>query len=90
MVLKTIFQESNLYTMPVDAATYDKYYIFTLDEFGNLKKVEDKISSKYLNTKTTEMKLMSFMNDEFTFIPAYLNGKPVPSKIIIKAKLTTN
>ena len=88
MAFRTIFQQSQHYGIPLDNASYDQFYIFTLDRLGNLTKVEEKVSSKTYNTKTTSLHLKPFLTKDFKFFPAYINGKPVPSKIILKAKLT--
>lgn len=88
MAFKAIFQESHHYGTPTNPAIYDQFYIFTVNEAAILTKVEEKVSSKDYNTKTTALNLNKFLNDEFRFIPAYVNGKPKESKIVLKAKLT--
>ncbi|MDQ1139558.1 hypothetical protein [Pedobacter agri] len=90
MAFKAIFQESHHYGIPYNSAGYDQFYIFTINERGDLEKVEEKLSSKNYNTNLTELNIKRFLNDEFRFIPAYVNGKPVKSKIVIKAKLTVS
>lgn len=57
------------------------YSIFDIDESGKLVKFQGNIESdNFKNTKEVDINL--FRDDYFQFIPAYVNGKAVKSRIV--------
>jgi hypothetical protein len=81
------------YTPPHDLRPYKgihkAYLIFHINEKGILTKYETKVTSSVYN-KTSEIKLKNLREEDFDFMPAIVNGKPVASKIIYESKITVD
>ncbi|UKT62282.1 energy transducer TonB [Pedobacter mucosus] len=65
------------------------FLVFYLDENGKLTKYETETGGGNLK-KLDIIDLKKMLPVDFEFVPAYVNGKPVASRLIYSGKLTVN
>ncbi|WP_231427370.1 MULTISPECIES: hypothetical protein [Pedobacter] len=63
--------------------------IFHIDQTGKLTKYETETGENELK-RNEEIPLKELRPEDFDFIPAYVNDKPVSSKLIFRSRLTVN
>jgi len=71
------------------AGVHTVLLIFHIDEHGKLIKYQAETGEGELK-RTEEISLSKFRPEDFDFVPAYLNGKPVASRLIFQSKLTVD
>ncbi|TCD10619.1 hypothetical protein EZ449_09765 [Pedobacter frigidisoli] len=69
--------------------TYTISYIYSLDEFGNLTKLERKVVGENFS-KSENIDSTLLEPEELEFNPGYVNGKPIKSSITINNTFTIN
>lgn len=63
------------------------FLIFHIDANGKLIKYESEVGGGEYKKKQ-DLELKDFKEEDFEFVPAYLNGKAVPSRLIFKGDLS--
>lgn len=74
------------YEIQKSIGEYELYYIFTIDEKGQLVKYETKIASLNYN-KVEEINLKRLKPEDLEFSPAMVNGKNVSSTMVVSSKI---
>jgi len=69
------------------AGVHTVFLIFHIDKHGKLIKYETETGGGSIK-RTEEIPLSKMRPEDFDFVPAYLNGKPVASRLIFEGKLT--
>ncbi|MCZ4222263.1 hypothetical protein [Pedobacter rhodius] len=71
------------------AGVHQVNLIFHINENGQLIKYETETGQGTLK-RTEEIPLKKLRLEDLDFVPAYLNGKPVASRLIFQGKLTVD